>query len=347
MAPVLTNLPPLMQILLWAPTIVSFVLFAYSFYREPRQFRNCLFLFFTLLWTGVVLLLQYGNHYLALIMAALVMLSPVLLTISFTVNGIIAVKRLGICGTSLLPFAFAALMPCLVIGAVALIVGNTNQAIVFFAGLVFLEVLWFSFSFGALFVYSTLYRKLPHLRRYSYIVIHGAGLVGEEPSPLLAGRIDRALQLWRKQKCRAVFVASGGQGADEAVSEAEAMRRYLESHGVPPEQILKEDRSTTTWENLSFSRDVMNAHAHGKPWRCAVVTSDFHVFRCAEYAHKLGIAADGVGSRTRGWLWPASFLREFIAITKAHLLPFALIAVSWTLLYLTAYGPWQNIVSLL
>ena len=134
--------------------------------------------------------------------------------------------------------------------------------------------------------------------------------------------------------------------------------------GVPEEAIISESRSTTTWENLHFSRVKMDEawqesagkavasasdtgsaaagtvagaeasvrpHAEGEPYRVAVVTSDFHVFRCAEYAHKLGIKADGVGSHTRGWYWPAAFIREFVAITKAHLWPYVVIAVLWAL----------------
>ena len=127
--------------------------------------------------------------------------------------------------------------------------------------LFFFEGLWFSFTFVALLFYSWLYRILPRHRRYDYIIIHGAGLDGEKPTPLLAGRIDRALELWKRQDCRGKFVASGGQGNDEVVTEAQAMRDYLVEHGVSQEAILMEDRSRTTWENLKYSQMLMNADA--------------------------------------------------------------------------------------
>lgn len=112
-----------------------------------------------------------------------------------------------------------------------------------------------------------------------------------------------AVSLWEKQGKTGVFVASGGQGSDEVVSEAESMRRYLtESRHVPADAVLMEDRSTTTMENLRFSKEIMDARSgvqsvpgrRGLAYRCALVTSDYHVFRASEYAHHIGLKADGV-----------------------------------------------------
>ena len=124
-------------------------------------------------------------------------------------------------------------------------------------------------------------------------------------------------------------MASGGQGDDEVVTEAQAMCDYLMEHGVSQEAILMEDRSRTTWENLKYSQMLMNADAQYQDYTAAMVTSDCHVFRCAEYAHNLGLKADGVGSHTGGWYWPTAFIREFAAITKAHFWPYAVIAALW------------------
>lgn len=184
----------------------------------------------------------------------------------------------------------------------------------------------------ALLLYSWLYRHLPRKRTYDYIVIHGAGLVGTRPSPLLAGRLDKGIELWHGQGERGVIVVSGGQGPDEVVSEAEAMHAYLVRQGVPEAVILDEDRSRNTMENLRYSKELMDGRAAGRPYRCAVVTSDFHVFRCVEYARRLGIAADGVGSRTSRWYWPTAFIREFVAITREHCSPYiVIVACLWCL----------------
>ena len=361
--------------ILLAPAVIPGVLFVYSFIKEPRQFRNALFLFATLAWSSILLVLRLNNFILGLILVTLVLLTP-FLTIGFLlINTIVVVRNNGFSLTSMLPFLMAGFLVLLI--ASPTIVNyfdpDVRHIIVFVLGLFTLEGLWFSFTFMALLFYSWVYRLLPRRRQYDYIIIHGAGLDGPRPTPLLAGRIDKALELWNKQHQHGKFVVSGGQGADEVVSEAQAMRDYLLEKGVPADAILMEDKSTTTWENLRYSLAIINADratgvdatssaavassgdvtttasdastsnasgtvASNGDFTTAVVTSDFHVFRCAEYAHNLGIKADGIGSHTKGWYWPTAFIREFIAITKAHLWPYLVIGGLYTLINVLNYA---------
>ena len=339
--------------ILLAPAVVPGVLFVYSFIKEPRQFRNALFLFATLAWSSILLVLRLNNFILGLILVILILLTP-FLTIGFLlINTIVVVRNNGFSLTSMLPFLMAGFLVLLI--ASPTIVNyfdpDVRHIIVFVLGLFTLEGLWFSFTFMALLFYSWVYRLLPRRRQYDYIIIHGAGLDGPRPTPLLAGRIDKALELWKKQHQHGKFVVSGGQGADEIVSEAQAMRDYLLEKGVPVAAILMEDKSTTTWENLRYSLAIINADratdvdatssaavTSSGDFTTAVVTSDFHVFRCAEYAHNLGIKADGIGSHTKGWYWPTAFIREFIAITKAHLWPYLVIGGLYTLINVLNYA---------
>ena len=360
--------------ILLAPAVIPGVLFIYSFIKEPRQFRNALFLFATLAWSSILLVLRLNNFILGLILVTLVLLTP-FLTIGFLlINTIVVVKNNGFSLTSMLPFLMAGFLVLLI--ASPTIVNyfdpDVRHIIVFVLGLFTLEGLWFSFTFMALLFYSWVYRLLPRRRQYDYIIIHGAGLDGPRPTPLLAGRIDKALELWNKQHQHGKFVVSGGQGADEIVSEAQAMRDYLLEKGVSADAILMEDKSTTTWENLRYSLAIINADrttgvgatsaatvasrdvttaasdastsdvsgtaTSSSGFTTAVVTSDFHVFRCAEYAHNLGIKADGIGSHTKGWYWPTAFIREFIAITKAHLWPYLVIGGLYTLINVLNYA---------
>lgn len=317
------------QLVLWSPTIISGLCLFFSYRREPRQFRNAIYLLVFVLCISFMLLLRYGQSWMVAPLVIFVLLFPLVSIVALLANGIIAIRKAGFTPVNALPLALAALLVFMIVGLP--IFGMTGMPgwIISLAVLVDLEALWFCFTLVSLLLYSTLYRMLPRKRIYSYIVIHGAGLVGTRPSPLLARRCDKAIELWRRQGKVGKFVASGGQGADEVVSEARAMHDYLVEQGVPDTAILMEDRSTTTMENLRYSQEIMDADAQGKSYRCAVVTSDFHVFRCAEYAHQLGIAADGVGSHTAGWYWPAAFIREFVAITKAHLTPYIVIFFLW------------------
>lgn len=246
---------------LLAPAVVPGVLFIYSFIKEPRQFRNALFLFATLAWSSILLVLRLNNFILGMILVTFVLLTP-FLTIGFLlINTIVVVKNNGFSLTSMLPFLMAGFLILLLASPsiVNYFDPDTRHVVVFSLGLFTLEGLWFSFTFVALLFYSWIYRILPRRRQYDYIIIHGAGLDGPRPTPLLAGRIDKALELWSKQHQHGKFVVSGGQGADEVVSEAQAMRDYLLEKGVPADAILMEDKSTTTWENLRYSLAIIRA----------------------------------------------------------------------------------------
>lgn len=319
------------QLILWSPSILFGGLFAFSAWREPRQFRNAIFFLLFALWTALMLLMRYGQEWMIVPLLFFVVLFPLVAAAALVANAVVVVRRNGMSAASLLPAALAALLIGLYIALPLSAVLAAPAWVLWLMGLFVLEGMWFSFTLVALLLYSWLYRLLPRRRSYDYIVVHGAGLVGTSPSPLLAGRLDRALDLWEHQGRTGVFVVSGGQGADEEVSEACAMHCYLVAHGVPEDQIVDEDRSTTTMENLRFSKELMDARSGPGRYRAAVVSSDYHVFRCAEYAHKLGMRADGVGSHTRGWYWPAAFIREFVSVTRAHLWPYVVIAAVWAL----------------
>lgn len=112
------------------------------------------------------------------------------------------------------------------------------------------------------------------------------------------------------------------------------MSNYLmNSCGVPAEAIIMEDRSTTTMENLRYSKGILDdLHRAGRgpqEYRVALVTSDYHVFRASEYASKVGLKADGVGSHTKGYYWPTAFIREFAAVTRSHWWPYLGLAALW------------------
>ncbi len=159
-------------------------------------------------------------------------------------------------------------------------------------------------------------RRKPSMDR-DFLVVLGCAITPDGmPRPLLRGRLDRALQFARAQEAaggkKAIIVVSGGQGADECVSEAEAMRRYLLQQGWDEKRIRMEERSENTKENMSFSRNLIEAE---KPdARALFVTNNYHIFRAGLFAEELGWKADGIGSKTKWYFWPNAFVREFIAL---------------------------------
>ena len=74
-------------------------------------------------------------------------------------------------------------------------------------------------------------------------------------------------------------VLSGGQGPGEAITEAECMRRALVRRGVDESRLYPEERSTSTQENLRYSRAILEELGVDPAQRVAIVTSDFHLCR--------------------------------------------------------------------
>lgn len=319
-------------LLIYFPALVFGLLFLLNYRKEPRQFRNALYLLITCLFAFWGLSIQFEVPWLLLLGLIAIPLGSVALVVFLCANTVVVVKKEGLRVSHLLPALLAVGIVVFWTAAPVLVLVQAPYWMLALCLLLAMEGSYVAFTFFALLLYSGLYCRLPKRCDYDYIVVHGAGLAGVEPTPLLAGRLDKGVELWNAGNQRAVIIVSGGQGVDEAVSEAEAMRTYLiECRAVPADAIIEENASTTTMENLSNSKALMDARSGVDTYRAAVVTSDYHVFRTAEYAHKIGLVADGVGSKTARYFWPTAFIREFIAVSSAHRWPFVVILVAWLL----------------
>ena len=152
-----------------------------------------------------------------------------------------------------------------------------------------------------------------------YIIILGCAIRKDGSlTPLLKGRADKAIQFekaqYEKTGKHAKFVPSGGQGSDEIISEAEAIKRYLIQQNIPEEQILKEDKSVNTLQNMQFSKKIIADDFHGENPEIAFSTTNYHVFRSYMLANKNQMKAKGMGCRTKFYFFPNAFLREFIGL---------------------------------
>ena len=323
-------------LLVFSPAMIWGILFTWSYRKEPRQFKNAIFFLLMLIFALGACAIYTNDTGIVLLLGIAIPFAPIITVGFLLVNAWIVIRREGFSLPNILPALFAFAIVAWIIGIPVGIGISHSRVVISLSALLLVLGLWFFFSFVALLVYSWFYRRLPRKRRFDYIIIHGAGLRGEEPTPLLRGRIDKALELWKAQGAHAILIPSGGQGSDEVISEAEAMARYLSSRGVPQDSILLEDRSTTTMENLLFAKHLLEARVLGA-YRCAFVTSDYHVFRTSLYASKVGLKGDGIGSKTAGYYFPTAFIREFIAITKEHWLPHVIITIIWAASVLSPY----------
>lgn len=143
------------------------------------------------------------------------------------------------------------------------------------------------------------------------VVVLGCKVYGERPSIMLEERLKAALKYLNANPDSACIV-SGGQGADETISEAECMYLYLVNSGIAPDRIYKEDKSTTTRENLAFSYEIIKEQGLEK--QIAIATNNFHEYRAGKVADSLGLEYGAVSGDTALWLLPTYYARELLAI---------------------------------
>jgi uncharacterized SAM-binding protein YcdF (DUF218 family) len=148
------------------------------------------------------------------------------------------------------------------------------------------------------------------------MIILGCQIKGDIPSLMLEYRLKKALELYNKGYSDYIIV-SGGQGKDEDYTEAYIMKRWLQRKGVDGNRIIEEEKSTSTFENLKFSKKVMD----NKNLKTAIIVSnDFHMFRSLKLAERLNIKASGAPSPTVEYLKFYYYSREILSVLKSFIL---------------------------
>lgn len=205
-------------------------------------------------------------------------------------------------------------------------------------------------------IIATLYCNIKaarHIPKYNkdFIIILGAKIKDDGTlTPLLKARVDKALDFGNKQyeitKKKIVYVPSGGKGSDEVISEAEAIKNYLIEKGVKEKQIIIEDKSTSTIENMKFSKnkiDNINKNA-----MIGFATTNYHVFRSGVIANNQGIECEGMGSKTKWYFYTNALIREFIANLvqerKSHIV--LILMINITLFVLILIGNYYNFINI-
>ncbi|MCX4744032.1 YdcF family protein [Kitasatospora sp. NBC_01287] len=324
------------------------LLFAHRTRRDRRRFGNAVLLGLAL---GCLLLagalggfgpLPDEAHTAVLaVLPLLVGASAVATAVLLVANGITMLRREGGGPANLLSLV-AGLAAFGVLGLLAAAVSVDSRPLRAAAAAVLLVAGYFSFLLLCFVGYAALYARLTVRREVDFVVVLGAGLVdGHRVPPLLAARLERGLgvQLAQARWGRVPpLVLSGGKGTDESRSEAAAMADFLTGRGVAPELLRREDRSTSTEENLKFSDALMAAERPG--YRCLIVTSSFHVLRSAILARRAGVRGQVLGAPTAAYYWPSAMLREFVAVLLCY--PVATIGPCVLLALLGAVGGWHG-----
>jgi len=153
-------------------------------------------------------------------------------------------------------------------------------------------------------------------RTVDFVVLLGAGLQGDIIPETLRNRIDKCVTYLRLHS-EAKLIASGGQGIGEAITEAEAMKRYLESKGISKDRIFTENQATSTFENLSYSKKILDQKFGSSGYTVMIATNDFHMFRAKMLAKRLGLVAYGMPASTWWGSFPSNCIREYFAVVKS------------------------------
>lgn len=171
--------------------------------------------------------------------------------------------------------------------------------------------------FTATALYAILYNIFPAFYKPQYIIVLGSGLIGDRVPPLLASRIHEGVKQFKKHGRKPLLIMSGGQGSGELISEGAAMRKFaIEECGVEQHEVIAEEKSTTTLENLLFSKKILKER--GITGGGFIVSNNYHVLRAGFYVKEAGLRAIGIGAKTALFYIPNAFMREFIAITLMY-----------------------------
>ncbi|ABS23677.1 ElyC/SanA/YdcF family protein [Bacillus cytotoxicus] len=307
--------------------LILFIIFLYSYLKDPRKIINgflfntffCSFLVFCL-----IVAFQFDNENIHWILVmpflAFILMLPfgiIALVIGLFLNAKTLMKKEGRrfsnCLTLFLGI-FILLWILLAIFDPASLFSSHFQPIF---GAISLIILYFFIHVLNFFTAYLLYQFNRPKYNQDFIIVLGSGLIRDKVPPLLASRIHKAIDFYHKQAAVAsppTIIFSGGQGPDENLPEAEAMQKYAVEQGIPIEHTVQENRSVNTYQNMLFSKQIMDSLKPDGNYNSIFATNNFHLFRAGLYAKQAGLNSQGIGSKTAFYYWPNALIREYIAI---------------------------------
>lgn len=304
--------------LIW---LLPALLFLVLFYIEPRRLFNAYLLSTVLILFAAIVSGLFVMHMEQLVNRNLAMLSLLILALFIPLSVIISTIYLIFNGRQMMTFEgrrLANLLSLFYGFAIALSLALTF----FFPHFIVLRkmlsitnglLIYGSYLYVTYIIYGFVYNTFPVIKHPDYIIILGSGLIGDKVPPLLAQRLEKGKTMYEKFHNHPKIVVSGGQGVDEPITEAEAMAQYLRQVCIPQEDIIIEQQSTNTLENLQFSKTILDQKSK-ENYYCLVVTNSFHSLRAGIYMRKLGLKGRSIGSRTALYFLPSAWIRETIGL---------------------------------
>jgi len=130
-----------------------------------------------------------------------------------------------------------------------------------------------------------------------YVVVLGAKVRHDGPSVSLMDRIRGAYD-YMTEHPDVIAVVSGGKGGDEPMTEAQCMYEHLVAMGIDESRIWIEDQAASTWANLNYSLELIEAKTGSRPDKLGVISSEYHLLRAGMQAEDCGIEPVRIPART-------------------------------------------------
>lgn len=144
---------------------------------------------------------------------------------------------------------------------------------------------------------------------YDCIIVLGAGIWGDKPSPMLQDRLDEAIKLYEAGIAPKIIMT--GDHGTKGYDEVNIMKEYAIKKGIPSEDIFMDHAGFSTYESIYRSKEIF------KVKKAIIVTQEYHLYRALHIANKLGIKTNGVGADPRQYSGQTyRELREILARNK-------------------------------
>jgi len=123
------------------------------------------------------------------------------------------------------------------------------------------------------------------------IIVLGAGVWGDEPSPILEDRINEGIKLYQNKLSNKIIMS--GDHGQEDYDEVNIMKEYAIEKGVQSEDIFMDHAGFSTYESIYRAKEIFKAK------KVIIVTQEYHLYRALYIANELGIEAYGVSADPR------------------------------------------------
>ena len=152
-------------------------------------------------------------------------------------------------------------------------------------------------------------KEYEELKDVDCILVLGAAVWGDNPSPMLEDRLLEGINLYKNNVAKKIIM-SGDHGRTEH-DEVNIMKHYAIEKGVPSEDIFMDHAGFSTYESIYRAKEIFKAK------KIVIVTQKYHLYRALHIANKLGIEAYGVGSDPRRYVGETNReVREILARNK-------------------------------